>query len=44
MDNTYFFAVYLCADDGADGADGAAATEIAVDILKKMGIELTYPM
>ena len=41
MDNTYFFAVYLCADDGADGA---AATEIAVDILKKMGIELTYPM
>lgn len=41
MDNTYFFAVYLCADDGVDGA---AATEIAVDILKKMGIELTYPM
>lgn len=35
LDNTYFFAVYLCADDGVDGA---AATEIAVDILKKWGL------
>jgi len=40
LDNTYFVAVYLCSDD----ADGAAATEIAVEILKEMGIELTYPI
>lgn len=41
QDNTYFFAVYLCTNDGADGA---AATQIAVEILENMGIELAYPI
>lgn len=39
--NTYFFAVYLCSDTGADGT---TATQIAIDILDSMGIEVNIPV
>ena len=35
--NTYFFAVYLCSDTGADGA---TATQITMDILGSLGIKV----
>lgn len=38
--NTYFFAVYLCADTGTDGT---AATQIAMDILDSMDIKVNIP-
>jgi len=37
--NTYFFAVYLCSDTGADGA---TATQIALDILGSMGVTVNH--
>ncbi len=40
-DDTYFFAVYLCEDDGADGS---AAVDITLNILKRMGIEVESPL
>ena len=39
--NTYFFAIYLCSDTGADGA---TATQIAIDILDSMGIKVNIPV
>ena len=39
-ENTYFFAVYLCS---STGADGATATQIAIDILDSMGIKVNVP-
>ena len=38
--NTYFFAVYLCSDTGADGT---TASQIALDILDSMGIKVNIP-
>lgn len=38
--NTYFFAVYLCSDTGADGA---TAIQIAIDILDSTGIKVNIP-
>lgn len=39
--NTYFFAVYLCSDTGADGTTG---TQIAIKILDSMGIKVNIPV
>lgn len=38
-ENTYFFAVYLCSDTGADGA---TATQITMDILSSMGVKISH--
>lgn len=38
--NTYFFAVYLCSDTGADGT---TAIQIAMDIMGSLGIKVNAP-
>lgn len=39
-ENTYFFAIYLCSDTGADGT---TAIQIAVDIMDSIGINVNIP-
>lgn len=39
-ENTYFFAIYLCSDTGADGT---TAIQIAVDIMDSIGIKINMP-
>ena len=39
-ENTYFFAVYLCSETGADGA---SATQIALDIFDSMDVKVNIP-
>lgn len=39
-ENTYFFAIYLCSNTGADGA---MAVQIAIDVLNSMGIKVNSP-